>query len=233
MPNQFLSIEFPTTIERTIERQLAFALVLTYTRCAQAAQAAVRSKLPQQFTLRNNFVSQGIKVDPATKADPEAFVYLPTDGQYSLDFMIIQETGGTKFPRVGKHLAIPMSVKRKRGRRGAIEGIIDEANRPKQLLATRDYKGARGRLNRVFLIDENTPERQRHGLFPGVYASNPRRKGKHRAGIGEGLTMLYMLVPDADVDQRFDFLDTCEATVKAQGQGIFSDALTQAVRTAR
>lgn len=110
---------------RTVVKQLPFATALALTRTAQDVQTEERRELAQRFTLRNNWVSNGIRIKAATKANPEAIVFQKDD------FMVLQETGGTKHAR-GKSLAIPEAARTNK------RGIVTAGNRPNAL------KGKRG-----------------------------------------------------------------------------------------
>jgi hypothetical protein len=97
------------------------ALARALTRTAQDEQGDVRSDLPHRFTIRNTWVSRGIRITPATKAKPEAIVG-------SLEpFMARQETGGQKRARSAHHVAVPVKAKRNK------RDIIPKGQRPAAL----------------------------------------------------------------------------------------------------
>ncbi len=88
-------------LDETANRQIPFALARALTMTARDAQTDVRADLPRRFTIRNTWVSKGIRITPATKAKPEAVVG-------SLEpFMARQETGGTKTARSHSRVAVP------------------------------------------------------------------------------------------------------------------------------
>jgi len=101
--------------------QLAFAVSRALTQTAKDVQAEVRANMPGRFTLRRNWIVQGIMVKFATKANLEAIVYSRDD------FMRAQEYGGTKDPR-GNYLAIPTSLVRR-----TPKDVIRRADRPRAL----------------------------------------------------------------------------------------------------
>lgn len=105
----------------TDAKQLRFAVAKALTKTAQAAQAEVRTNMPNRFTIRRQWVIQGIKITPATRSDLTATVY-------SRDpFMGLQETGGTKNP-LRNYIAVPTrAVKRTKA------DNIRAAERPKAL----------------------------------------------------------------------------------------------------
>ena len=230
MPIRF---DFSEEIERKLFKQIDFALVRTYTKAAYAAQQAIRESLPQRFTLRNNFVLNSIRVQAATKADPTAAVYVPTEGPYNANFLIRQELGGIKTPK-GNYLAIPVNVKRSRAnKKGVGGGIIGKNERPRALLQAGQYKSSRRSLNRVFLITDTEPKenRYRHNLVPGIYASHPNR-ASHKKG-SRGLTLLYVLEPAGRIGARFKFRETGIKAAQRALPGLFAEALSDALRTVR
>jgi hypothetical protein len=80
-------------LDDAAQKQVPFALARALTWTAKDAQSDVRGELPRRFTLRNNWVSSGIRITPAKKGAPEALVG-------SLEpFMARQETGGVKKAR--------------------------------------------------------------------------------------------------------------------------------------
>jgi hypothetical protein len=228
-----LKFEFPTDIERKLFKQLDFALVLTFTRAAYTAQKAVRESLPQHFVLRNSFVSKGIQAEKATKQNPVATVFARTEGPFNIDFMLLQETGGTKTPK-GQHLAIA-PYKSIRQHKPAKQG-----KRPRDLLkmathstwapgrALKDRKTVN--IGFRFMITESTPHRYSHGMPPGIY----ERTWKGSAKNGKSsLILLFQFKRKVPVEAKFKFRETAiKAAIDAMPK-LFEDALIQAVKTAR
>jgi hypothetical protein len=105
----------------TDAKQLPFAIARALTVTARDVQDEVRNNLAQRFTLRNNWVRQGIQIQRATKQNLEAMVF-------SRDaFMGLQEVGGAKSP-LGNYLAVPTSLVRR-----TPKDMIRKADRPKSL----------------------------------------------------------------------------------------------------
>ena len=207
-----ISFEFNhTEIERKIQEQLNFALVRTYTKAAKAAQKAVQNSMPQRFVLRNNFVLNSIRTEAATKRNPVAIVFVPTDknDKFNADFLLQHETGGMKKPK-GKHLALPTDASLS-GR-----GIVTKSKRPKVVLEK----------PKVFKIDEKTNQRYRHGRKSGIFIRIGRGKQSK-------IKRLFSFIPRAKVDARFKFNDTALKTIQDKLPGLFEDSLVEALKTAR
>lgn len=222
MAGNGITAEFPTDIDRKLVKQLDFAMLLTWTALAQYCQKAIRRALPKSFTIRNSFVSQGFRVQAATRANPTAYLYGRTEGPFSIEFMVLQITSGTKLPR-NENIAYPLNVPHRR--------VIPEDKRPKQVIQRGQYNS-----KRAFLVDENDKSSRSifaHGLVSGIYVRNkskrPHRKGENKGG----LTLLYDFTPKADIPERLPFTDICLDTVGRNVDRAFTDALAQAVRTAR
>lgn len=105
----------------TEAQQLRFAAAKALTQTAYEVQKEVRGNMPSRFTLRRQWVVQGIRVTAATKADLTATVY-------SRDkFMGLQEAGGVKSP-LRHYIAVPTSAVRR-----TKSDVIKKADRPAAL----------------------------------------------------------------------------------------------------
>ena len=123
MPAIRVEVKVDTSkIQNLITSQIPFAVALSLTKVAQDAQQEIRRQLPQRFTIRNNFVSSGIRIIPATKTSLESAVFSKDD------FVTLQEVGGLRRPVAGSHIAVPEAVHTNK------PGIISHSNRPRQLL---------------------------------------------------------------------------------------------------
>jgi hypothetical protein len=109
---------FTRNMEDAARRHVPFAIARALTMTAKDAQVDVREELPRRFTIRNNWVPNGIRIKPATKTAPEAIVG-------SLEpFMARQETGGRKKPRSSSRIAVPVNARRNK------RAIIPKGQRP-------------------------------------------------------------------------------------------------------
>lgn len=187
--------------------QLPYATSRALTWLAVDCQTEIKRQLPQRFTLRNAWVKKGVRMKAATKTRLQSEVF------HLDDYMERQEDGGIKYP-LGRHLAIPVRVA------GTARGIIKGNNRPKALLSKGSYKASRkkGGTHRVFKIDESTPDRQRHGMHPGIYMAN-----------GNNLMLLYRLIPKGNVKKRWEFETTCKQVVNSRFERLFQLSLSQAL----
>jgi len=110
-----LSIEIKTDFAGALKgldsltyKQLPFASALTLTRLAQMSQDELRSKLPGDFTLRNNWVQKGIVIEAAKKKDWPFQSAQVGSRDY---FMALHAVGGIKRPKEGTNLALPRAIR--------------------------------------------------------------------------------------------------------------------------
>ena len=149
-------------------KQFRFAVARALSKTGYEVQAEVRRNMPSRFTIRRNWVIQGIRVERATPANLEVTIY-------SRDkFMGLQEVGGGKGP-LGRYLAIPTGLVRR-----TKTDIIAKSDRPKALgdrAEIIDFKGnkwlalKRGRkgnsgnkLRLLYLLVPRATIRERLGL---------------------------------------------------------------------
>lgn len=87
------------TIKQAAERigglpkDIMFAGVVALTRMAKVIQQDIKKELPNNFTLRNNWIKRGIRITPATKQKQQSEVFTLDD------FLALQDTGGTRRDR--------------------------------------------------------------------------------------------------------------------------------------
>lgn len=149
-------------------KQFQFSVAKALTNTAYDIQKEVRKNMPQRFTLRRQWVVQGIRVDRATKDSLTATVY-------SRDkFMGLQELGGPKSP-LRNYLAVPTSMVRRtktemiaksdRPKNLGNRAEIIELHGKKWLALKRDRKGANGnRLRLLYLLVPRAQVKKRLGL---------------------------------------------------------------------
>jgi len=105
----------------TEAQQFRFATAQALTQTAYDVQKEVRANMPKRFTLRRQWIVQGIRVDKATKASLTATIYSKDK------FMGLQEAGGTKSP-LHNYLAIPTKAVRR-----TPKDLIRASDKPKAL----------------------------------------------------------------------------------------------------
>lgn len=234
-----LEFEGATNAEKILLKQLNYALVLTYTKAGQAGQKAVKAGLPQRFVLRNNFVTNSFRLEAATKKNPWATIFVPTDGPYNADFLIRQQEGGIKTPK-GRHIAIPASSigvhhapSQHKIRRGKNAGQVRESV----------VRNSRGLIKRGFKPKELLQDKKQY--FIGTIKSKLtgkatygiwKRTGKHTSRGGYPapfVNLMYILVPQGIVQERLEFHQTAIKAAKEALPKAFEDALIEAVRTTR
>ncbi len=162
--------------------QMAFAAASAITSTAYEVQTEVRRNMPQRFTLRRQWIVQGIRVDKATKQSLTATVY-------SRDkFMGLQEAGGVKSP-LRNYIAVPTkAVRRTKTQLIAKSDLpaalgdkvaVVEYNGDKYLALKKARKGANkgGQLRLLYLLVPRANLHQRLGL-----EKDGRRVARERFG---------------------------------------------------
>lgn len=173
-----LNISVHTDINRALSQlqtiaeaqQFRFAVAKALTNTAYDVQREVRKNMPQRFTIRKQWVVQGIKVDKATKQNLSARIY-------SRDkFMGLQEIGGPKSP-LHQYLAVPTSMVKRTKR-----DLIAKSDRPKNLGARAEVIDFEGHKWLALKRPREGANGQRLRL---LYLLVPRASIKKRLGLGE------------------------------------------------
>lgn len=213
-----IQISVKTDIESAISqlqtiaeaKQMRFAVAKALTATAVEVQQEVRKNMADRFTLRRQWIVQGIRVDKATKENLTATIY-------SKDaFMGRQEVGGTKTPKYDQHLAIPMRAVRRYK-----SGMINPADLPSNL----------GQAS--FTVKRGGKEAARRGAGGSVFKLVSKGRTflcRRRNGQVE---LLYMLIPKADVKKRLGLAEDAQKIAKARFGINLRDAMEYAMRTAR
>lgn len=151
-------------------QQFRFAVAKALTATAVEVQKEVRENMPNRFTLRRQWVVNGIMVERATKDNLTATVY-------SRDkFMGLQEVGGPKSP-LRQYLALPTSMVRR-----TKTDVIAKADRPKNLGDKVEVIEFEGRKWLALKRARKGANNQRLRL---LYLLVPRAQLQKRLGLGE------------------------------------------------
>lgn len=192
---------------------------------AERARDAVRHRTRQVFELNSEYIIKGIRSIPdptrakaiasATRAltgkyrDFQAAVYLrgASDPKKSLAFMVVHETGGTRYPVSGRSLANPSrDLKGYKFKTG--KGRVKKSWKPKKLLEYYNRVGAAKAGSK-----RQTPRRGKPKSFilksaKGHGVMLARRKNRRT----RKLEILYHFIKKADIDKRWGFVKTVKST---------------------
>jgi hypothetical protein len=195
----------------SMQRQIPFAAALALTRTAQDIQRGVRAGMPGNFTLRRQWVVQGIRIKMARKDFLQSEVY-------SRDpFMAIQESGGTKTSirkRVwdyGEYLAIPLDARRSKA------DIVKKADWPQNLI-------------KPFVLTANDGRK-----YLAVHATTnksgpvPVSKARGKARRASGNRLMYILVKRYELRERLGMGKLARETAAPSFQRHMRQALLDAI----
>lgn len=239
------------------ERQLPFASMRALNEVATTFQQRQRAVLESTMTIRRPWVEQGVKIDRGDFATKEKLsVRIGIDP--SRDFLDKFEPGGTRTPRAGGSLVVPLAA------RPSQESLIPNRLRPKSLgfhevggsalakhasrLSSKSVKSAvlRGGMrvyegnNRTILIQGANGEGvilQRvngsRGRTVHVHNGEFHAQGVFVGRRDPGLRVLYTLRPRTRVPASLHFHETARSTFVEQWPVSFTRWWLQALVTAR
>ncbi len=198
------------------QKQVRFATAVALTRTAQDLQAEIRNEMPRNFTLRRQWVVQGIRIRPARKEFLQAEVY-------SRDpFMAIQETGGTKratgrrvFDYQG-YLAVPLDARRSK------TDIVRKEDWPENLI---DPFILTARDGRKYLAV--------HQIGGGKRGPVNVRQARGRQKRTTGTRLMYVLVKSEQLSARLGMRRIAQRIIEPRWNANFGKALFDAMATAR
>lgn len=185
-----LAAQIDSNLAKVAGRHLPFAVSKALNRTAVEARDAVREQLPKRFKLRNNWTKGGIQARTSTKTDLVARVLAP-------EYMLIQETGGTRQPTKSKLLAAPTE---------ALQGNspIAKARRPRALISSgkafamkiggstalfERYGKKRDQIRLLYWFTEDQQYEERFEFVPTVNAKVSQRFSVNfAAAVAESLT---------------------------------------------
>ena len=194
-------------------KQLRFAAAVSLTMAAREARDSVRASMPSRFTIRRQWVVQGIRYTPASKDTLEAMVFSKDP------FMGRQETGGIKTgsPSGGNFTGANLQQnkgKRVRPAMGRVAVPTDKVLRSKSEIIRKSELPS-GLGERGFVIGK-----------PGDTQFLAKRFAK---GKRAGLQILYVLKRSTQIKPRLGLREITEKVVSRRFMKIFSDQLEKAI----
>ncbi len=208
MARTFTPESFARHLNRMAANQVPFATSKAINETAKDFQKVQTAHIRKEFIERNPiFIKRAVKIKPfANKRRLSATVQIePPGGQRTTDILSKFEEGGTKRPRQGRHLAIPIEVRRTK------RGIVSKAQRPRAFQFREIGKRIVG-LKRTFIV-------------PGVGILQRRGKRKVR--------LLYAFARAVPIPAALDFVENAKRVVRVIFPRRFRKAFQQAMRTAR
>jgi hypothetical protein len=191
-----------------IGKQLPYAQSRALNSLAYETRDQTRSGMRSNFTIRRPWVVNQLQVrKKASKSDLEAVVGTSDKGK----FLAKHEDGGTR-PALGRFIAIPTRAVRR-----TKTDQIRKSDRPSNLgdrAGIVSYKG-----NQYLALKRGRWQKTGGGSFlaPGD------RSGR----------LLYLLKPRVDIDERLELEKTGRRVVSTQATRKLSEAIEQALRTAK
>lgn len=201
-------------------KQVPFALGKAINASLVTAQKKQLARMATEFTLRRpQFAKLSVKITQfAKKTNPVGVIAIDPPGDRD-DIFAKFEKGGTKRPRSGKNIAIPITgspVKRSQ------RSIVAEKNRPKALLSGATTT-SRGKVI------------TRAKSFGGAFLI-PAHDGK-AAGIfirhGKKVKLAFTLKPTVELKPELHFEDTITQSVRSTFGDDFEREFAKAIATAR
>jgi hypothetical protein len=205
-------------------KQLPFAMSKAINTALVKAQAKQLAHMQREFTIRRpQFAKLSTKITKFAKKTSligEIAIAPPGD---RADIFAKFELGGTKRPKDGRNIAIPITgspVKK------SARTIVSDQNRPKALLSGATTIQTRsGKVKAV----------KRAKSFGGAFLI-PAHDGKP-GGIfiraGKKVKLAYTLQPKAEIKPRLDFVETVSTSINQTWAEDFAREFANAMRTAK
>lgn len=221
-----MKIRLPTLLPKLrevlwhIEKNAHFALSEAMTATVEYISIAEKADLKRKFTIRTNWVPQGVKFWGASKGEkkPEAVVgFVKADGKPTAPIALLHEQGGTHQKASGHRLGVPAGV---RGAGG--KGLTPPKLWPKNIIG-KGKKRERGFIMETkkgfFLVQATEMEHIRRK----VQRSRLAKKGKLQIiselnqSHPQKFKFLYKMVPSSSIKPDLKFYDQIPRARKVFG----------------
>jgi hypothetical protein len=214
-----------------VRAQLPYATSVAINRTLDTAQAAIRTSLPEHFTIRRkDFIERTIYIGPKDRARKDNLIGTVRVNP-ERDFLAKFETGGEKHSKSGKALAVPVI-------RARDKTMIIRRSDPlalKKLLEAIDARGGKVKQRRK---KGQPPPTAMGDVFilktaKGTLVMQRPVSGPDRVGNRSNLKVLYAFKDEVPIDDDLHFAETAMKAAVGVWNKNFLDAIDLAMGTAR
>lgn len=196
--------------------QLPYAIARALTLTVKAKQPVIWALLPREFVIRRAaWARSGIRITPALKTKFEAVI------EDINKYMGLQETSGSKLPKFGAYVAVPL-----RGARATPRALVRSEDLPHAIMQRGGF--IREKSNGKLI------------MYRVAFKAGRRKKlSRSIVGISEGgnwsrqIVPMYALVKSAHVPARYHFVENVQRDLEGEFARQFDAAWKEAERTAR
>lgn len=216
-------------IRNRVDRNLKFGIARGLTQVAKFASEKMTQQLPEIFDRPTPFTQRAMGFAPASRTKMEARVFVR---DVQAQYLAKQETGGTRVPKPGSPINVPVGININRYGNIARGGITRKRVRPDTFVSNQ-----KGRTKHLppGLYQRAKRTKRRDGTWGTGGALRQGGKGKKLGGkAARGATSLKLLVAferQAQYEPRFRFHERVEKIVQANAKRIVSASIADAMRT--
>jgi len=211
------------------KKQLPYVCAKTLTDVAIGAQGEIKKQMPSRFTLRSRWATQGVRIEPAKKADIKQHGFCEAVVKHIDPYMTKQEEGGTRrLASHGKESNKTVAVVASGVKRNSSGSVPVPTKKALHLLS----KSAKSEIKKV---------KRKHGRHRKPKPFIIPRKGEQRSKTVIAirteqdrypLKYLFVLSPRPQMHMRYDFRETVIKYTQGKIEKRFAENLLAAMGTA-